>query len=112
MSARFKAPCSPLQFALRAARSGLQPKHKQHRLVAHFSKLRRIYQCGLGNPAKPGQDCNILLAASLKGHGWSIEAGADIDVPKLLKAHVVIGSERSIDQACEKEATGRRECRT
>src|SRR5215468_3690901 len=89
--------------------SALWPEHEQHRLMAHFAKLWRIYECGLGDPAKPRQDCNILLTASLEGHGRSVEAGADINLPKLLKAGVVIGSERSIDQAREEEAAGRRE---
>src|SRR5262245_52410946 len=71
----------------------LQPEHEKHRLIAHFAKFRRIYECGLGVPTKPRQDCNILLAANLKGHGRSVEACADIDLPKLFKADVVIGSE-------------------
>src|SRR5262249_21732501 len=86
-----------------------QSEHKQHGLVAHFPKFRRIYQRALGDPAKPRQDCNILLAADLEGHGRRIDADTDIDLPKLLKADVVIGRERSIDQAREQEAAGRRE---
>jgi GMC oxidoreductase len=40
---------------------------------------------------------------------WSVDSDADIDLPKLLKADVVIGSERSIDETREEKATGRRE---
>jgi glutathione S-transferase len=61
----------------------LQSEHEQHGLVAHFAKFRRIHEGGLGDPAKPRQDCNILLAANLKGHGRSVETHADIDLPKL-----------------------------
>jgi hypothetical protein len=47
--------------------------------------------------------------AILTGLGRSVEADADIDLPKLLKADVVIGGERSVDEAREEEAAGRRE---
>src|SRR6516225_7134935 len=85
----------------------LQSEHEQHGLITHFAKFRRIYQRGLGDPAKPGQDCNILLAANLKGHRRSVDADTDIDLPKLIEADVVIGRERSIDEAREEEAAGR-----
>jgi len=88
-----------------------QPEHEQHGLVAHFAKFRRIYERALGNPAKPGQNCDILLAANLKGHGRSVEADTHIDLPKLLKAEIVIGSERSIDEPGEEEPAGRCEGR-
>src|SRR6516225_5555561 len=87
----------------------LQSEHEQHGLVAHFAKFRRIYEGAFGRPAKPRQDCHILLTANLEGHGRGIDADTDIDLPKLLKADVVIGSERSIDQAREQEAAGRRQ---
>ena len=86
-----------------------QSEHEQHRLVAHFAKFRRINESALGGNAKPRHDCKILPAANLKGHGRSVDADADIDLPKLLKVDVVVGSERSIDEACEEEAAGRRE---
>ena len=50
-----------------------------------------------------------MLAANFKGHGRGVDADADIDFPKLVKAEVVIGSERAIDEAREKEAASRRE---
>ena len=74
-----------------------QPEHEQHGLVAHFAKFRRVCEGVLGAPAKPRQDYNILLATNPKGHRRSVDADADIDLPKLLKADVVIGGERSID---------------
>ena len=50
-----------------------------------------------------------MLAANFKGHGRGVDADADIDFPKRVKAEVVIGSERAIDEAREKEAASRRE---
>ena len=93
------------------SRRVLQPEHEQHGLVAHFAKFRSIYECGFGRPTKPCQDCNILLAANLEGHGRRIDADTDIDLPKLIEADVVIGRERSIDEAREEEASGRGEGR-
>jgi hypothetical protein len=52
-----------------------------------------------------------LLAANLEGHRWRIDADTDIDLPKLIEVDVVIGRERSIDEAREEEASGRREGR-
>ena len=48
-------------------------------------------------------------AADLKRHGRSVEAYAEIDLPKWFKARVIIGHERSVDEAREQEAAGCRE---
>jgi hypothetical protein len=48
-----------------------------------------------------------LLAANLESHGRRIDSDTDIDLPKLIEADVVIGRERSIDEAREEEAAGR-----
>src|SRR5262249_14546212 len=91
------------------ASSKLQSEHEQHGLVSHFAKFRRIFELVLGNPAKPRQDCDILLAADLERHWRRVEADSDIDLPKLLQADIVISSKGSIDEAREEEATRGRE---
>ncbi len=73
--------------------SPLQSEHEQHRLVAHLAKLRRVDEPGPGVAAEPRQDGDVLLAAGLEGHRRRVDAGADIDLPQLLKAYVVIGAE-------------------
>src|SRR5258707_15867142 len=75
------------------SRPPLQSEHEQHRLVAHLAKLRRVDEPGPGVAAEPRQDGDVLLAAGLEGHRRRVDAGADIDLPHLLKAYVVIGAE-------------------
>src|ERR1700722_13224767 len=93
---------------LRAA-CGLQPEHEQHRLATQLAKLRRVDERGFRVPAEPGQDRHILLAAELESHRRRVEARADIDLPKLIEARVVVGRERSVDEAGEEEAASRGE---
>jgi hypothetical protein len=87
-----------------------QPEHEQHGLVPHLAQFGGQDEPALGNLAQSRHDGDILPAARLKGNWRSVEAASDIDLPQLLEAHVVIGSERSIAKAGEHEAAGCREC--
>src|SRR5260370_41788979 len=75
-----------------------QPEHEQHGLVAHLPDLRRLRQLGPGRPARARQDRDVLLAVDLEAHRRRAEAGADVDLPELLKRGVVVGREGAIEQ--------------
>src|SRR5258708_29284318 len=87
----------------------LQPKHEHHGLVAHLPQFRGEDMPGFRYPAQPRQDDHILLAAGLERHRRRREAGADIDLPQLLKGCVVIGRKRSVGEAGEYQAAGGRD---
>src|SRR6266446_10010090 len=81
-----------------------QRKHKQHRLVTHLAQFRREDEPALGNLAQSRHDGDVLPAAGLECHWRRIEAASDIDFPKWFKAHVIVGDERPVAEACEHEA--------
>src|SRR5262249_11491218 len=91
----------------RFARISLQREHEQKRLVALLPELRNELVLAAGTRAQAGQNRDILLAVDLERHGRRIEAGADIDLPKLLQRHVVIGREGPIGETREYHAAGR-----
>src|SRR6266849_10985224 len=98
------APLSRSMTVSSTHRRPLQSEYEHHGLVAHLPQFRGQDMPGLRYPAQPCQDDHILLAAGLERHGRRREAGADIDLPELLKGHVVVGRKRSIGEAGEHQA--------
>src|SRR5215472_2267387 len=58
-----------------------QAEHEQHGLVAHFAQFRREHMSSFCDRADPGENRDVLFAASLEGHRWRVEARSDIDLP-------------------------------
>src|SRR5215472_6562443 len=86
-----------------------QSEYELNRLVAHLAQFRGVDEPGPRVAAEPGHDGDILPAAGLEGHRRRVDAGADVDLPQLLKGDVVVGPERSVGQAREEEAAGGRQ---
>src|SRR4051812_33415673 len=81
----------------------------QHECVTLFSDLWRIGEPGSGSRARSRDDCDILLAVYLERHWRRGKAGADIDLPQLLKRGVIEGRNRAVHECEKHEPAARRE---
>ena len=87
----------------------LQPEHEQHGLVALLLEFGDELVLAARDRAQPGEDGDVLLAAHLERHRRRVEAGADVDLPELLHAGVVVGGKGAVGEAAENQAAGGRE---
>ena len=89
-----------------------QPEHEQHQRVALIAQLRRIGQPAARHRARTRHDRHVLFAVDLESHRRGGEARADVDLPQLLEAGVVVGRHRTIEQRGEDQpAAGRQRAR-
>src|ERR1700730_7158079 len=86
-----------------------QTEHIQHGGTALFVELRRGEQLGPRCRARPRCDREVLLAVDLEGHRGRSEAGAYIDLPKLVERGVIKSRDGAIHHCDEHETAGRRE---
>src|SRR5262245_2942336 len=92
---------------LRHQQLSSQPEHEQHGLVALLLELGDELVLAARDRAQPRQDRDVLLAVDLERHRRRVEAGADVDLPELLHAGVVVGGKGAVGEAGEDEPAAR-----
>ena len=86
-----------------------ETKYEQHRLIAHVAKLGRHRVDVQRIAVEPRLNRHILFTADLKGHGRSVDAASEVEVPQAVQGGIIVGGHRPVGEAGDQEATCRSE---
>ncbi len=81
-----------------------QPEYEQHGRVRQCFHLGRACEFGAADDADAGCDGDVLLAVDHVGHRRGDEARADVDLPELLEALVVVSDDGAVEQCGHHDA--------